>query len=213
MKPPRNYTLLPGQLIITLSRLPSWSVWLLLNSLLTISIVAITRNIVSTPPTRLEEEVLTVDGKRFPRGQLSYSTQLLPLPCGKTPTEALERGCQFDLIATAWLPPRCIDFELVNEFLAEYRWEFFADNNGTERLPEDANTLGSYTGTIWTVNRWHVAHCLYMWKKLNRALIHGWQTDAETFQQRHTDHCTNTILKFRNPDGIQSIVEVIYPPC
>ncbi|KAI8633232.1 hypothetical protein F5Y19DRAFT_471500 [Xylariaceae sp. FL1651] len=202
-----------SQLTSKLSLLSSWPLLLLSNILLTIIIIIITWKLASTPPTNLEEDVLTTDGKHFPRGQLSYSTELSPLPCGNTPSEALEHGCHFDLIATAWLPPKCIDSELVDEFQAEYQWQYFADNNGTERLSDDADTLGSYTGTIWTVNRWHVAHCLYMWRKLNRALVNGWMTDAETFQQHHTDHCTGTILKFRNPDGIQSIVEVIYPPC
>ncbi|KAK2008315.1 hypothetical protein LZ32DRAFT_540181, partial [Colletotrichum eremochloae] len=59
----------------------------------------------------------------------------------------------------------------------------------------------------------HSAHCLYMWKKLNRALVNGWMTDAEMIKQGHTDHCVKTILGMTKPDAIVSMVEVIFPPC
>lgn len=164
-------------------------------------------------PTDLREAVLTADGKSFPSGQLTWSHKFTPLPCGKTPAEAKARGCHFDIIATAWLPPRCIDHELAAEFAAVHPWRYFRDPNGTEPLLDDPDTLGSQTGLIWTTHRWHWAHCLYMWKKLNRALVHGWVTDAETIKQGHTDHCVKTILLMAEPDAIRSIVEIIYPPC
>lgn len=168
----------------------------------------------ATLPTSLHDEVLTMDGKSFPSGQLSWSQNFTPLPCGKSPDEALARGCHFDMIATAWLPPKCIDQELVVEFMASHPWQYFRNQNGTEPLPTDADSLGSQTaGLIWTTHRWHWAHCLYMWKKLNRALVHGWMTDGETIKQGHTDHCTKTILSRKEPDIVGSIVEIIYPPC
>jgi len=112
------------------------------------------------------------------------------------------------------LPPRCIDHDLVKEFRAVHPWESYADWSGTYLLTEDPDTLGSRIETIWTTRRWHVAHCLYMWKKLNRALTLGGNTDGEVIWQRHTDHCTTMILGMdpRDLDEIGTIVEVIYPP-
>jgi hypothetical protein len=165
------------------------------------------------PPTDLHEHILTDDGKSFPSGQLSWSQKFTALPCGKSPAEAKARGCHFDIIATAWLPPKCIDYELVLEFVAYSPWQYFRDPNGTDPYPDDPDTLGSQEGLVFTTNRWHSAHCMFMWKKLNRALVQGRMTDGETIKQEHTDHCSKTTLELENLDAIEGIMEVIYPPC
>ncbi|KAA8647073.1 uncharacterized protein ATNIH1004_005756 [Aspergillus tanneri] len=195
-----------------LSLIP-WTWWCLLNAgLLLLAFLAI-RKVATPPPTSLHDLTLTDDNKSFPSGQLTWSQKFTPLPCGKSPTEALARGCHFDIIATAWLPPKCIDYELVSEFIASYQWQYFPSANGTDPYLDDPDTLGSQTGLIWTTHRWHYAHCLFMWKKLNRALVRGRMTDGETIKLGHTEHCSTTILKMKDPDVIGSIVEVIYPPC
>lgn len=159
------------------------------------------------------QDVESTDGKSYPAGLIAWSQRLAALPCGTTPTEALARGCHFDMIATAWLPLKCIDEELVSEFEALYPWEYFSNQNGTGKLPREADLLGSQKGLVWTTHRWHSAHCLFMWKKLNRALLHGWSTDGESLQQRHTDHCTLAILQDEDLDAITSVVEIVYPSC
>jgi len=192
-----------------------WPWWHILNTaLILVGLLAIWR--IATPsPTHLQEHILTDDGKSFPSGQLTWSQKFTPLPCGKSPAEAIARGCHFDIIATAWLPPKCIDYELASEFAALRPWHFFHDQNGTQPISNDPDTLGSQSGLIWTTNRWHVAHCLYMWKKLNRALVQGRQTDGEAIKKAHTDHCSMDILEIDtyDLDAMESILEVIYPPC
>ena len=167
--------------------------------------------------TNLRDVSLTKDGKSFPVGRLTWSQQFQPLPCGKTPTEALARGCHFDVVATAWLPPRCIDDDLIAEFELFHPWQYFHDQNGTQSISNTPDELGTTTGLIWTSHRWHAAHCLFMWKKLNRALLQGRWTDGETIKQSHTDHCLMSIMdsiaKGESPDEIGALVEVIYPPC
>ncbi|KAF2239437.1 hypothetical protein EV356DRAFT_499560 [Viridothelium virens] len=192
------------------------SLWLLkylFQAALAIVAFAITWKLAAPSPTNLHSEILTADGKSFPLGQLTWSQNFTPLPCGKTPTEALARGCHFDIIATAWLPPKCIDYELAAEFEALHPWQYFPNANGSDPFLNDSDTLGMQTGLIWTTHRWHAAHCVYMWKKLNRALIGGWNTDAETVQQAHTNHCTVAVLDVEEVDAIRSIMEIIYPPC
>src|SRR4051812_36785294 len=44
------------------------------------------------PSTSLKYQVLTADQKSYPSGPLSWSQKFNPLPCGKTPEEALARG-------------------------------------------------------------------------------------------------------------------------
>lgn len=41
--------------------------------------------------TRLQELILTEDGKSFPFRHLTWSQEFQPLPCGRTPAEALQR--------------------------------------------------------------------------------------------------------------------------
>ena len=187
---------------------------LVINVCLVILGILATWKLVAIPPTDLHELVLTKDGKSFPSGQLSWSQKFTPLPCGTTPAEALARGCHFDLISTGWLPPKCIDYELVDEFVKSYPWKYYRYPNGSELLPDDPDTLGSYSdGLIFTTNHWHAAHCLFMWKKLTRALVQGRMTDGETVKQGHTDHCSMSLLKVDTSDRIEGLMEVIYPPC
>jgi hypothetical protein len=176
----------------------------------------------SPPPTNLYYQTLTPDNKSYPTGPLSWSQKFTPLPCGKTPEEALARGCKFDMLVTAWLPPRCIDYELVDEFMAVGNWQFYKKLHGTEEDKfgsYNPEFLGSVNRTIYTTRRWHITHCLYMFKKLNRALVNGWIVDGESVSEPHTEHCMDTFLQedlfgpVLDPDEIQTYLEIIYPPC
>ena len=79
------------------------------NFVLVTIIVVFCWKIFVPPPTNLHYQILTTDNKTYPSGQLSWSQHFEALPCGKSPEEAKARGCRFDMLATAWLPPRCID--------------------------------------------------------------------------------------------------------
>ncbi|KAI3322301.1 hypothetical protein HD806DRAFT_523649 [Xylariaceae sp. AK1471] len=171
------------------------------------------------PPTKLKYEILTADNKTYPSGQLSWMQHFEALPCGKTPEEAKARGCHFDMVATAWLPPRCIDYELVDDFIERGNWKFYTEYHGTTEYESyDADTLGAMSTTIWTTRRWHATHCFYMWKKLNRALVNSWTADAETVSEPHTDHCMKVFEELLygphlDPMEVETYLEVIYPPC
>lgn len=43
-------------------------------------------------------------------------------PCGSTPSEARAASCVFDIVAFSWLPPRCHDAELGEEFRQQKDW-------------------------------------------------------------------------------------------
>ncbi|KAF5858649.1 hypothetical protein ETB97_003910 [Aspergillus alliaceus] len=75
---------------------------------------------VATPPlTSLHNLTLTDDNKSFPSGQLTWSQKFTPFPCGKSPAGTLSRGCHFDIVPTAWIPPKSIDNEPVSKGLKE----------------------------------------------------------------------------------------------
>ncbi|KAM3547960.1 hypothetical protein ARSEF4850_009697 [Beauveria asiatica] len=172
-------------------------------------------------PTNLQYQRLTPDNKSYPAGQLSWSQNFQALPCGKSPAEALARGCRFDMLATAWLPPRCIDDELVDEFTRLGNWQFYTEKHGTTKhasyVPEHLGSL-SMPRAIWTTRSWHHMHCLYMWKKIGRALVRGTSSDAETVSEPHTHHCMKAMQEIvfgppRDPNEVIIFLEVIYPPC
>ena len=174
------------------------------------------------PPTNLRYESLTHDNKSYPSGPLSWSQNFKALPCGQTPEEARARGCEFDMLVTAWLPSRCIDRELVREFMSLGKWQFYDKQDGNENdklITYDPAFLGSINQTIWTTRRWHTTHCVFMFKKLDRALVHGWSVDAEAISEPHMDHCMNTLIDqvlfgpSLDPDEVNTYLEIIYPPC
>jgi len=199
--------------------------WLLLlvaeNIIVALAILALWRSFVP-PRTNLLYQVLTADNKTYPSGPLSWSQRFEALPCGKTPEEARARGCEFDMLVTAWLPPKCIDRDLVDEFMEVGQWDFYEKRNAAEEDKfgtYDADFIGSVNRTVWTTRRWHVTHCLFMFKKLTRALVRGWTVDAEAVSEPHMEHCMKTFLEQvlfgprLDPDEIETYLEIIYPPC
>ncbi|KAI0102727.1 hypothetical protein GGR51DRAFT_526057 [Nemania sp. FL0031] len=174
------------------------------------------------PRTNLNYQSLTADNKVYPSGPLSWSQHFEALPCGTTPEEARARGCEFDMLVTAWLPPRCIDHELVNEFMEVGKWEFYSKLHAEEEdklSTYDADFVGSANHTVWTTRRWHATHCLFMFKKLTRALVNGWTTDAEAVSEPHMEHCMKVFIDQvlfgpkLDQDEIETYLEIIYPPC
>ncbi|KAL1860562.1 hypothetical protein VTK73DRAFT_7289 [Phialemonium thermophilum] len=219
--------LLDGEVPSTATRKPPYSrgrVWFVLaleHVLLVVLLVVLWKTLVP-PRTQLHYQVLTADNKSYPSGPLSWSHRFEALPCGRTPQEAVERGCEFDMLVTAWLPPRCIDRALVDEFLRVGQWQFYTKWHGTEadRLPTyDPAYVGSLNRTIWTSRRWHVTHCLFMFKKLSRALVRGWTVDGEAVSEPHMEHCMKTYVDqvLFGPgldlDEVETYLEIIYPPC
>jgi hypothetical protein len=87
----------------------------------------------------------------------------------------MSKGCIFDALASAWLPPDYRDDELTAEFNRsgpgiDGSWPYWADPNGTIPLTTaDLAQLGG-TNTLWYSTReWHLVHCNFYWRKQLRA--------------------------------------------
>ncbi|KAF2964087.1 hypothetical protein GQX73_g9467 [Xylaria multiplex] len=209
----RSSTQRPGRRLL-------WA--LIFENILFIIVLLLLWGLFVPPRTNLSYQSLTADKKVYPSGPLSWSQSFEALPCGKTPEEARARGCEFDMLVTAWLPPRCIDRELVDEFMAVGQWEFYTKLHAKEEDKfgtYDPDFIGSVNHTVWTTRRWHATHCLFMFKKLTRALVRGWTTDAEAVSEPHMEHCMKVfldqVLFGPNLDQteIETYLEIIYPPC
>ncbi|RYP46159.1 hypothetical protein DL768_007589 [Monosporascus sp. mg162] len=101
--------------------------------------------------------------------------------CGETVEEARSRGCVYDSLAAAWLPPHCRSAAITAEFEAAgpnepdrwgNTWGYWADKNKTQpltleevsMLPESARRGGP--AHFFTTHEWHVMHCVYYWRKM-----------------------------------------------
>lgn len=126
-----------------------------------------------------------------------------PCDCGDSVAEAKSLGCQYDSMAAAWLPPHCMDKDLVAEFDKDGdgpdgRWQYWADANHTVELSlEEVGALADTPGKLfWTTPRWHFMHCFYYWRKLQRSQTTGVKIEARYDNERHVTHCGEM---FMNP--------------
>ncbi len=116
--------------------------------------------------------------------------------CGASVAEARSMGCQYDTLAAAWLPQRCIDQQLTNEFDHSGdgpggQWRYWYDVNLTKPLSlEDlAEQADNRTFQFYSTSEWHTRHCLFYWRKLLRARFTGVLVEARYDTEAHIVHC------------------------
>ncbi|KAK2038262.1 hypothetical protein LZ31DRAFT_609184 [Colletotrichum somersetense] len=129
--------------------------------------------------------------------------------CGKTAAEARARGCHFDPVSFAWLPERCLDQELADEFRA-LNWTLYADVHAT-RVKTEKEFSDGLTDTFLT-NENHELHCVYSWRRLHR-LIQAGKPLHSGLSYDHTKHCGSVLTSHRPPKEIITKALVIYPAC
>ncbi|EDU43212.1 hypothetical protein L13192_04202 [Pyrenophora tritici-repentis] len=137
--------------------------------------------------------------------------------CGETLASALALDCKFDVLSSAWLPPRCRDDIVTAEF--EHAgpgpggaWTYFEDENGT--IPIDVSKLGELTNTgrkYHATNVWHMIHCFYFWKKQYRVRFTGVVVERWGDTEPHIDHCIGLFHKYPWKPVIGSVVEPMLP--
>jgi len=131
------------------------------------------------------------------------------LHCGNSSTQARDLGCRFDILGAYWTPPECYD----NETAAEYEeWLFspetsqgpfpyFSDKSGQHRI-ETTEALSNYQGYVWTTWEEHLTHCVYVSKRVRRALEpKGVPLTQRRNRFSHTEHCLKIVLdQMRDPN-------------
>ncbi|KIM95537.1 hypothetical protein OIDMADRAFT_33639 [Oidiodendron maius Zn] len=125
------------------------------------------------------------------------STMFFPHPptstsmgeCGRTPEQARQNGCVFDLMMSGWVHPPCYDQELSDQFLRENNFAFFWDREGTKQFTEAEARLGNYK-IIFTNGTFHYQHCTYIWAKQVRARRKSpYVLDSQSRSVEHVEHC------------------------
>lgn len=139
-------------------------------------------------------------------------------PCGTTPSEARAAGCIFDIMAFSWLPPRCHDVELAEEFRQLKNCEYFIDRNCTRPISQELALSSEFAG-LYTEFEYHLRHCTYVWKKMHWALLSGGggkqAIDSVTAGYAHTEHCSHVLMTRREvaQDVLSALIVVKYPDC
>ncbi|EAT77781.1 hypothetical protein HBI56_193700 [Parastagonospora nodorum] len=130
--------------------------------------------------------------------------------CGKTPKEARELGCHFDVVTFAWVPEECLDEELAAEFrLQNFTW--YNDPAGTATHTEEELAEDLYDH--WITQGDHATHCFFAWKKTHRAIEAGRPLHGGLTKWKHTLHCGDVLLSKEDPKSISGHVRLKYPLC
>jgi hypothetical protein len=115
--------------------------------------------------------------------------------CGNSSTQAMSRGCTFDILSFAWLPPACHtseDHKDGEEFINLHPWIFeYPDGRevGVDELRKGEHSL------VFTSWEWHFAHCTFLWRRLHRKVGKGEKVDTYIGGLGHTEHCMKEVLQ------------------
>ena len=109
-------------------------------------------------------------------------------PCGDSAAEARAAGCIFDPMMNSWLSEDCYDEELSREFRGLRDWTFYTDENRTRQLTAEEF---SEAGDSWGTWEYHISHCMYAVRKLQRAILTGRKIERIVSIEAHTAHCAN----------------------
>ncbi|EXJ92892.1 hypothetical protein A1O3_01446 [Capronia epimyces CBS 606.96] len=112
---------------------------------------------------------------------------------GSSAAEAVALRCRFNATSFAWLPVRCFDAELVNEFLSLQNWRWFRDTEGREPVNLNSITTGSYDQLFMT-QEYHLYHCTYMWRRMHRAVLNDLPLEGYIGSLRRTEHCEQQLV-------------------
>ncbi|KAI9858801.1 MAG: hypothetical protein M1813_007268 [Trichoglossum hirsutum] len=115
-----------------------------------------------------------------------------PIDCGTNAETARKRGCHFDIMSFTWLRHECFDRELTEQFSREKKWQWSLNANGTSLVSEEQIRRGDVE-VGWVTWEYHLTHCLYTWKKLNRAVGRGAPIDGSIALLDHTPLCTTAL--------------------
>lgn len=102
-----------------------------------------------------------------PRPWLSSDrpSQIRYFGCGNSTADASAAGCRFDAMAYTWVHPKCFDQELVYDFLGQYDWSWYADEQGTQPLNR-SDVMGGQHEYVYVTWKYYTTHCTYSTPRL-----------------------------------------------
>ena len=133
--------------------------------------------------------------------------------CGQSPAEARRRGCQFDVMAGSWMPSRCYNSSLAEEYIQVGQYQWALDYEGLYPLSLETVRQGEHE-SLWTSAEFHRQHCAYIWRKLVLDIATTKWVDEGEIGIGHIAHCADLLTDSNWLDrGNRSIVTTTYPSC
>ncbi|KAF2767048.1 hypothetical protein EJ03DRAFT_245294, partial [Teratosphaeria nubilosa] len=140
--------------------------------------------------------------------------------------EISTKDCIFDEMLNGWVPSACYNDQLASEALqddsrlarlhAAGHFQWYTDLNHTTPITTAAlpGHLRSPVGnmTAYTIEKWHVAHCLYVWrlgheafKRVSRGHKQVY-VNARVLSADHINHCNEVIASQEHRKGARAVV-------
>ncbi|KAI8949552.1 hypothetical protein F4801DRAFT_580379 [Xylaria longipes] len=146
----------------------------------------------------------------------THADHALVLNCGTSREEAIANGCTLDIMGGAWIPAACYDAEEAREALDPTTmlisltgpsiFDWYSDPRREHPVTlEELSALGNLRAYTWQV--YHVAHCIYSWRKTTRALnrVRGGERDvyvhSKLLTDNHTYHCAMVLAASGGEEG------------
>lgn len=134
--------------------------------------------------------------------------------CGTSDAEAIAMGCKYDHLAVDWLPPHCIDDELTAEFDRagpgpSGEWDYYTEPKSTaEQLNyTEIDEYAVVAKDYYATSKWHMAHCVFIWRKQFRAKTTGKVVEPWNENEEHIMHCGTYFMERNNvSDWIDTII-------
>ncbi|EUC40425.1 hypothetical protein COCMIDRAFT_30626 [Bipolaris oryzae ATCC 44560] len=128
--------------------------------------------------------------------------------CGTSDAEAIAMGCIYDHLAVDWLPRSCIDDEIVSEFESsgsepDGTWPYFRRVDDPTQHPShsyirinttEIDTYAKIGKDYYSTLEWHVAHCMFTWRKQFRTGFTGKRLESWSDKESHIMHCSDFII-------------------
>lgn len=114
--------------------------------------------------------------------------------CGSSPDEARQRGCIYEPMQRAWIPPECYFPEPSADYDTFRDRVWYEDSALTIEM--DAQGLESGDVEVAYTRYWHDEHCAYVLRKLALAVTMGkHMINALPLRSEHFNHCALSIAE------------------
>lgn len=165
--------------------------------------------------------------------QLSMAPPPHRIACHPHGDEALSDRCVFDEMLNGWVPVECYNEALAKESLRNdtqlammegsgpFPW--YSDLKFTAPLPSSdlpVHLLKPSTNmTAYTLEKWHVAHCLYVWRlgldamnRVNRGEDKTY-VNIRVLDEGHVNHCNMVVANQDHRRGAKATVTFGFGTC
>ncbi|KAI0158358.1 hypothetical protein GGR57DRAFT_44570 [Xylariaceae sp. FL1272] len=126
--------------------------------------------------------------------------------CGRSSSEAIERGCVMEPLFYGWMPSQCVYEDLSNRYPVFDDRKWFLEPEFVNEVPSEALWKGEHIKVYTHI--YHNEHCLFQWRKVMFAIDNQLPyIDNKTISLHHTSHCADQLIAMGR-EGEHAVNEV-----